>query len=60
VRSLSDVFARRFGDTAILTGVLNSKSVEDNSSKAKTVVFTRNAGKWKIASAQWTTVKADK
>jgi len=60
VCSLSDVFVRRCGDTAILNGVLNSKSVEDNSSELTTVVFIRNAGKWKMPSAQWTTVKADK
>ena len=59
-RSLSDVSVRRFGDTAILTGVLSSKATDENSSEATTVVFIRNAGKWKIASAQWTTVKADK
>lgn len=53
-RALSAVSVRRFGDTAILTGILTTKSGKENSQEATTVVFVRNAGKWKIASAQWT------
>jgi hypothetical protein len=34
-RTLTDVSVRRFGDTAILTGVLNSKSADDNSSEPR-------------------------
>ena len=37
-RTLSDVSVRRFKDTAILTGILASKSEEDNSREATTVV----------------------
>ena len=60
-RALSNVSVRRFGDTAILTGILTTKSAGDNSQEATTVVFVMSSGKWKIASAQWTTVtEADK
>ena len=60
-RALSSVSVRRFGDTAILTGILTTKSPGDNSQEATTVVFAMSSGKWKIASAQWTTVtEADK
>ena len=59
-RTLSDVSVRRFKDTAILTGILTSKSKDDNSKEATTVVFVQNAGTWKIASAQWTTVESKK
>lgn len=52
-RSLSSVSVRRFGDTAILTGVLTSKSGKEDSQEATTVVFVRSSGTWKIASAQW-------
>ncbi|HEX9112662.1 MAG TPA: nuclear transport factor 2 family protein [Terriglobales bacterium] len=55
-RALTDVFVRRFGDTAILTGILATKSPEENSKDATTVVFVRSSGKWKVASAQWTPV----
>ena len=55
-RTLSDVSVRRFGDTAVLTGILTSKTAKENEREATTVVFVRSSGKWKIASAQWTTV----
>ena len=55
-RNLSDVSVRRFGDTAVLTGILSSKSAQENEREATTVVFVQSSGKWKIASAQWTTV----
>jgi ketosteroid isomerase-like protein len=50
------VSVRRFGDTAILTGVLITKSGKENSKEATMVVFVQSSGKWKIASAQWTPV----
>ena len=55
-RMLSDVSVRRFGDTAVLTGILTTKSAKENSKDATTVVFVQSSGKWKIASAQWTPV----
>ena len=55
-RTLSDVSVRRFGDTAILTGILNTKTPEENSKEATSVVFVKDSGKWKIATAQWTPV----
>ena len=59
-RTLSDVSVRRFGDTAILTGTLTTKSKEENSKSGTTVVFVRNGGQWKIASAQWSEVSNPK
>jgi ketosteroid isomerase-like protein len=60
-RALSAVSVRRFGDTAILTGILTTKSAKESSREATTVVFVRSSGKWKIASAQWSPVtEADK
>jgi ketosteroid isomerase-like protein len=55
-RALSDVTVRQFGDTAILTGILTTKSPKESSQEATTVVFVHSAGKWKIASAQWSPV----
>jgi ketosteroid isomerase-like protein len=52
-RTLSDVSVRRFGDTAILTGILTTKSGKETSQEATTVVFVQNSGRWKIASAHW-------
>ena len=48
---------RRFGDTAILTGVLTTKSAKENSKRGTTVVFVQSSGMWKIASAKWTLVE---
>jgi ketosteroid isomerase-like protein len=59
-RTLSDVTVRRFGDTAILTGILATKSGKENSQEATTVVFLQSSGKWKIASAQWSPVGSTK
>jgi ketosteroid isomerase-like protein len=55
-RTLSEVSVRRFGDTAVLTGILTTKSATYNSKDATTVVFVQSSGGWKIVSAQWTTV----
>jgi ketosteroid isomerase-like protein len=55
-RTLSDVSVRRFRDTAVLTGILTTKSATENSKEATTVVFVQSSGKWKIASAQWSLV----
>jgi ketosteroid isomerase-like protein len=55
-RTLSDVSVRRFGDAAILTGILTSKSAKENAKDATTVVFVQSSSQWKIASAQWTPV----
>lgn len=59
-RTLSDVSVRRFGNTAILTGILTTKSTKENSQDATTVVFVQSSGKWKIASAQWSPVASTK
>jgi len=56
-RTLTDVTVREFGDTALLTGILISKDLKDpklSDNNATTVVFVKNDGKWKVASAQWT------
>jgi ketosteroid isomerase-like protein len=53
-RTLSDVSVRRFGNVAVLTGILKTKSAKEKSAEATTVVFVQGSGKWKIASAQWT------
>ena len=59
-RTLSDVALRRFGETAILTGILTSTTGTDSNKDATTVVFVQTLGKWKIASAQWTPVTNNK
>ena len=59
-RTLSNVSVRTFGDTAILTGTLTSKSAAETSREGTTVVFVRKSGQWKIASAQWSTVSDTK
>ena len=55
-RSLSDISVRRYEGTAILTGTLTTKSSQENSKEATTVVFVMSDGKWKVAAAQWTPV----
>jgi ketosteroid isomerase-like protein len=55
--SLSEVAVRRFGETAILTGILQEKSAKETVTVATTVVFAHSGGKWKIVSAQWTPVE---
>lgn len=56
--NLNDVSVRRFGDTAILTAILRTKSAKQNTQEGTTVVFARISDRWKIASAQWTPVEA--
>jgi ketosteroid isomerase-like protein len=55
-RRLSDVSVRQFGDTAVLTGILTTKSGSETKQEATTAVFVRSSGTWKIAAAQWTPV----
>lgn len=55
-RTLSEVTVRQFGDAAVLTGVLTSKTAKEIEKEATTVVFVQSSGRWKIASAQWTPV----
>ena len=55
-RTLRDVSVRRFGDAAILTGIVTTRSGKESSQEATTVVFVQSSGKWKIASAQWSPV----
>jgi ketosteroid isomerase-like protein len=52
-RSLNDVAVRQFGDTAILTGILTSKTARETTKGGTTVVFVRRGGTWLIASVQW-------
>jgi ketosteroid isomerase-like protein len=59
-RTLSMVSVRRFGDAAVLTGILTTKSAKFNSKDATTVVFVQSSGQWKIASVQWTPVETTK
>lgn len=58
--SLSSVSVRRFGDTAVLVGVLTTQSPKQTSRSAETVLFVLSSGVWKISSAQWTDVAASK
>ena len=59
-RTLHDVSVRQFGDTAILTGILTSESKQEKTNEGTTVVFVKDAGQWKIASAQWSDVAKTK
>ena len=59
-RALTDVVVREFGDTAVLTGTLVTKSGTETDYSGTTVVFVKKAGTWKICSAQWTDKPADK
>jgi ketosteroid isomerase-like protein len=58
--TLSRVTVRRFGDTAVLVGILTSESPKETSRAAETVIFVLNSGQWKISSAQWTSVATKK
>ncbi len=58
--TLSDVVVRQFGDSAILTGTVTSKTATETDKDGTTVVFVRRGGKWLIASAQWTPVEVSK
>jgi hypothetical protein len=53
-RSLGDVTVRQFGDTAILTGMLTSRTPGETDKAGTTVIFVRRGGRWLIASTQWT------
>jgi Domain of unknown function (DUF4440) len=53
-RTLSDVTVRQFGETAVLTGTLTSRTPKETDRAGTTVVFVRRGGKWLIASTQWT------
>ena len=59
-RTLSEVTVRQFGNVAVLTGVLTSKTAKETEKEATTVVFVQSSGRWKIASAQWTPVTPGK
>jgi tetratricopeptide (TPR) repeat protein len=54
-RTLNDVDVRRFGDAAILTGTVTTEASLFSSpdKSGTTVVFVREGGDWRIASAQW-------
>jgi ketosteroid isomerase-like protein len=58
-RAMSVVTVRDFGNSAVLTGLMTSKEGTEASNEVATVVFVKNGGKWKIASAQWTTKAPD-
>jgi ketosteroid isomerase-like protein len=57
-RQLSNVSVRVFGNTAVLTGVVTTQGTrpDESGKSATTVVFTRTASGWKVASAQWTEI----
>lgn len=57
-RAMSVVTVREYGDTAVLTGLMTSKDAAETSNEVATVVFVKSGGKWKVASAQWTTKTA--
>ena len=61
-RKLSDVDVRQFGDTAILTGRLATTEQAGAAPviDGTTIVFVRQQGGWRIASAQWSSVPAKK
>ena len=55
--SVTNTTIRRFGDAAVLTGILTASSAKEGTMKmATTVVFIKDSGKWKIASAQLTLI----
>lgn len=57
---LESPVVRVYGDAAILTGFLITHSAAGVLREATTVVFVRSAGDWKVASAQWVHLPADK
>ena len=59
-RTLSDVIVRQFGDSAILTGTQTTTLGKESGKSGDVVVFVRPAGKWLIASVQWTEVEPPK
>jgi ketosteroid isomerase-like protein len=57
VITFTDGTVRQFGDTAILTGTLTSKQAGTTARQSSTtVVWVRQAGKWLIASVQWSDI----
>ncbi len=54
--TLSEVSVRPFGNTAILSGILTTRSAKGSYDEATMVVFVQVSGKWKVAAAQWTTI----
>jgi ketosteroid isomerase-like protein len=59
-RSLNEVTVRQFGDTAILTGILRTKTATETENGGTTVVFVRRGGPWRIASVHWSPGKGNK
>ena len=57
-RALSDLVIRRFGDTAIMTGILITQDSKGSKREATTVVWIRQKGTWRVASAQWAGIPA--
>ncbi len=59
---MSEVSIRQFGSAAILTGILTTDLPEKpfRETAATVVVFIQQDGKWKIASASWTSMKDPK
>ncbi len=55
-RTLARVRVRAWGDSAVLTGVLTTRTGEDTQTEAETVVCVQHDGRWRVASAQWTPV----
>jgi hypothetical protein len=59
-RSLNDVTVRQFGEVAILTGVLSTRTATSAENGGTTVVFVRPGGTWRIASVHWSPGKRRK
>lgn len=55
-RSLSNARVREFGDFAILTGLLTSRTKQETHDASTTVVWIRQSRQWLIVSAQWSAV----
>jgi hypothetical protein len=53
-RVLSNTVVRQFGDTAVLTGTLTSKTERTTEQASETIVWFRQNSRWLIASAHWT------
>jgi hypothetical protein len=59
-RKLTDVDVRQFGEAAVLTGKMTTIAKSQSDVAATTVVFVRQGGGWRIASAHWSPVAAKK
>ncbi len=59
-RVLSDVSIRRFGDATVMTGILTSSYPDGTKAEATTVVWVRQNGSWRVASAQWAPVSTNR